>query len=135
VRYNVASIKIQKRGIAMVGFSASTRQNGGVTIVDVRGRFTLMEGQALHDLLADLFREGHRKVVLNFAEVSYLDSSGIGQLVRALYSAQRQDAELRIIEFNGRVRDVLKLTNLHEMLPDYPNEDAALSSFSSGNCD
>jgi anti-sigma B factor antagonist len=117
----------------MVGFSARTRQNDGITIVDVRGRFTLTEGQALHDLLADLFREGRRKVLLNFAEVAYLDSSGIGQLVRALYTAQRQDAQLKIMEFSARVREVLKLTNLHEMLAEYPNEDAALRSFSDGN--
>lgn len=113
----------------MAGFSASTRQNNGVTIVDVRGRFTLTEGQALHDLLADLFAEGRRKVLLNFAEVAYLDSSGIGQLVRALYTAQRQGAQLRIVEFSPRVREVLKLTNLHEMLADYPDETEALHSF------
>ncbi len=101
--------------------------------MDVRGRFTLTEGQALHDLLADLFREGRRKVLLNFADVAYLDSSGIGQLVRALYTAQRQDAELKIADFNPRVHEVLKLTNLHEMLSDYPDEDAALRSFSSEN--
>lgn len=117
----------------MVGFSARTRQSGKVTIVDVRGRFTLMEGQALHDLLADLFRDGQRQVLLNFSDVAYLDSSGIGQLVRALYTAQRQEAELKIIEFNPRVREVLKLTNLHEMLGEYPSEDAALRSFLQGN--
>ena len=117
----------------MVGFSARTRQSGSVTIVDVRGRFTLMEGQALHDLLADLFCEGLRKVLLNFSDVAYLDSSGIGQLVRALYTAQRHDADLKIVEFNSRVREVLKLTNLHEMLGEYPNEDAALLSFLQDN--
>ena len=117
----------------MAGFSVSTRQSGGVTIVDVRGRFTLMEGQALHDLLADLFHDGRRKVLLNFAGVAYLDSSGIGQIVRALYTARRQDAELKIVEFSPHVREVLKLTHLHDMLAEYPDEAGALRSFSNSN--
>ena len=65
-----------------MGFSASTRQLGNVTVVDVRGRFTLIEGQAVHELLMDLFEDGRKCVLLNFRDVSYLDSSGIGQLIR-----------------------------------------------------
>ena len=69
---------LQPRG-PLVGFSASTRQLGNVTIVDVRGRFTLIEGEAVHELLMDLFEDGRRRVLLNFRDVTYLDSSGIGQ--------------------------------------------------------
>ena len=63
-----------------MGFSASTRQLGNVTVVDVRGRFTLIEGQAVHELLMDLFEDGRKRVLLNFRDVSYLDSSGIGAI-------------------------------------------------------
>jgi anti-sigma B factor antagonist len=114
-----------------LGFSASTRQLGDVTIVDVRGRFTLIEGEAIHELLEDLFREGRRRLLLNFRDVSYLDSSGVGQLVRALYSARRNGAELKAVDLSPRSREVLRLTNLHTVFADFPDEQTALRSFSS----
>jgi len=114
-----------------LGFSASTRQLGDVTIIDVRGRFTLIEGEAIHELLEDLFREGRRRLLLNFREVSYLDSSGVGQLVRALYSARRNGAELKAVELSPRSREVLRLTNLHTVFADFPDEQTALRSFAS----
>jgi anti-sigma B factor antagonist len=114
-----------------LGFSASTRQFGSVTVVDVRGRFTLIEGEAVHDLLLDLFHEGRTKVLLNFRDVSYLDSSGIGQLVRALYSARKNGADLRAVDLNARVQEILRLTNLHAVFSDFPDEQTAVRSFSS----
>ena len=68
---------------------------GEVTVIDVRGRFTLIEGEAIHELLVDLFEDGHKRILLNFRDVSYLDSSGVGQLVRALYTAQIGRASCR----------------------------------------
>ncbi len=113
-----------------MGFSASTRQLGDVTIVDVRGRFTLIEGEAIHELLVDLFHDGRRKLLLNFRDVSYLDSSGLGQLVRALYTAQKNQAQLKAVDLNPRVQEVLRLTNLHQVVSDYPDEQTAIHSFS-----
>ncbi|MFZ0412857.1 MAG: STAS domain-containing protein [Candidatus Acidiferrales bacterium] len=114
-----------------MGFSASTRQLGEVTIIDVRGRFTLIEGEAVHQLILDLFEDGHRMLLMNFRDVSYLDSSGIGQLVRALYTARKHGADLRAVELNGRAREILRLTNLHTVFSDFPDEPAALRSFTS----
>jgi anti-anti-sigma factor len=113
-----------------LGFSASTRQLGDVTVIDVHGRFTLIEGEAIHELLVDLFQAGRRKLLLNFRDVSYLDSSGLAQLVRALYTAQKNQAQLRAVELNPRVQEVLRLTNLHHVVSDYPDEQAAMHSFS-----
>jgi len=114
-----------------VGFSASTRQLGDVTVVDIRGRFTLIEGEAVHDLLADLFQDGRKKVLLNLRSVSYLDSSGVGQLVRALFTARRHQAELRAVDLSPRAQEILRLANLHSVFTDFPDEQAALRSFSS----
>jgi len=114
-----------------LGFSASTRQLGDVTVVDVRGRFTLIEGEAVHELLVDLFQEGRRRVLLNFHGVSYLDSSGIGQLVRTLYTARKNGAELCAVDLSPRARESLRLTNLHTIFVDYPDEQSALRSFAS----
>lgn len=112
-----------------MGFSASTRQLGEVTIVDVRGRFTLIEGEAIHELLDDLFREGRRRLLLNFREVTYMDSSGVGQLIRALYTARRNGAELKAVDLSPRSREVLRLTNLHTVFADFPDEQTAMRSF------
>jgi anti-sigma B factor antagonist len=73
---------------------------GDVTIVDVRGRFTLIEREAIHDLLLDLFHDGRKRVLPNSRDVSYLDSSGVGELVRGLYSARRNGAELRGVDLS-----------------------------------
>lgn len=112
-----------------MGFSASTRQLGEVTIVDVRGRFTLIEGEAIHELLLDLFHDGRRRIILNFRDVTYLDSSGVGQMIRALYSARRNGAELKAVDLSPRSREVLRLTNLHTVFSDYEDEQSALGSF------
>jgi anti-sigma B factor antagonist len=113
-----------------LGFSASTRQLGEVTVIDVRGRFTLIEGEAVHELLVDLFREGRTRVLLNFRGVTYLDSSGIGQLVRGLYTARKNAAELKAVELEQRAREILRLTNLHTVFADFPDEQTAVRSFS-----
>jgi anti-sigma B factor antagonist len=98
-------------------------------VVDVKGRFTLSEGEALHDLLFDLFRQGRKRVLLNFRDVSYLDSSGVGQLVRALYTARKNNADLRAVELSSRASEILRLTNLHRVFSDFTDESAALQSF------
>ena len=112
-----------------LGFSASTRQFRDIKVVDVRGRFTMIEGEAIHELLVDLFKEGVKKVLLNLREVSYLDSSGVGQLVRSLYTARKYGAELRAVDLSPRAQEVLKLTNLLTVFSDFPDEQTALLSF------
>lgn len=112
-----------------MGFSASTRQLNDITIIDIRGRFTLIEGEAIHDLLVDLFQAGRKRVVLNFQGVNYLDSSGIGQLVRALYTSRKNSAELRAVDLTPRALEILRLSNLHTVFSDFPSEQQALASF------
>jgi anti-sigma B factor antagonist len=112
-----------------LGFSASTRQFGDVTVVDVRGRFTLIEGEAVYDLLLDLIEDGRRKLLLNLRDVTYLDSSGVGQLVRSLKTVQKHGAQLKAVELSPRISEVLQLVNLHQVFADFPDEQAALRSF------
>jgi anti-sigma B factor antagonist len=112
-----------------LGFSASTRQFRDIKVVDVRGRFTLIEGEAIHDLLVDLLKDGVKKVLLNLREVSYLDSSGVGQLVRSLCTARKYGAELRAVDLSPRAQEVLKVTSLLAVFADFPDEQTALLSF------
>jgi anti-sigma B factor antagonist len=113
-----------------LGFSASTRQLGDVTIVDVRGRFTLIEGEAVHGLLVDLFQDGKTKILLNFRDVTYLDSSGVGQLVRSLFTARKNGVQLFAVDLSKRVEEVLRLANLHRVFSDFPDEQTAIRSIS-----
>src|ERR1039458_8666385 len=112
-----------------LGFSASTRQYRDITVVDVRGRFTLIEGEAIHELIADLFRDGRKKVLLNLRDVSYLDSSGLAQLVRALCTARKTGAELKAVDLSLRAAEGLKLTNRTAVFADFPDEQSAIQSF------
>lgn len=112
-----------------MGFGVGTRQFGDVTVIDIRGRFTLIEGEAIHDLLMDLFREGRKKVLLNLQAVTYLDSSGIGQLIRGFWTANKNGAELKAVDLSSRAQEVLQVTNLHTILTDFPDEQGALRSF------
>ena len=114
-----------------LSFSASTRQVGDITIVDVSGRFTLIEGEAVHELLGDLFRDGRKRVLLNLRNVTYLDSSGIGQLVRSVFTARKNDADLRAVDLSNRAQEILRLTNLHTVFTDFSDEQEALRSFQS----
>ena len=112
-------------------FSAKTRQQGSATIIDLRGRLTILEGEALHDLCLDLVRDGRKLIVLNFRHVNYLDSSGIGQLVRSLFAARRHNADICAVDLSARSREILRLANLHTVINDFPDESAALANFSS----
>jgi anti-anti-sigma factor len=111
-------------------FSAHTRQRGNAIIIDLKGRLTLMEGEALHDLCVDLIREGRKVIVLNFRKVDYLDSSGVGQIVRSLYAARRHNANICAVDLSARSRETLRMANLHTVIGDYPDESTALETLS-----
>jgi anti-sigma B factor antagonist len=78
--------------------TASTRLVGGVTIVDLRGRIVLGEGSTgLRDLVQNLVIEGIKRILLNFRDVDYIDSSGLGELVSAFTSLRNQGGELKLL--------------------------------------
>lgn len=111
-------------------FSAKTRQRGSATVIDLRGRLTLTEGEALHDLCLDLIQEGKKLIVLNFRNVEYLDSSGIGQLVRSLFAARRKNADICTVDLGTRSREILRIANLHTVIGDFPDESSAIETIS-----
>ncbi len=82
-----------------MSMKASTRQVDGITIVDLSGRITLGEGSVvLRDTIKDLLGKGQKKILLNLGDVSYIDSSGIGELVSAFTSVRNQGGELKLLE-------------------------------------
>jgi anti-sigma B factor antagonist len=106
------------------------RDVGGVTVVDVAGRVTLGESaMTLRDGLRDLTAKGHKKVLLNLADVSFFDSTGIGVLVAAYATANSAGGHIKLCSLSKRVKDVLLITKLYTVFEVYDDEAGALQSF------
>jgi len=113
-----------------VSMKASTRQIDGVTIVDLSGRITLGEGSViLRDTVKDLLGKGQKKILLNLGDVSYIDSSGIGELVSAFTSVRNQGGELKLLHLTKKVHDLLQITKLYTVFDVKDDEAAAIGAF------
>jgi anti-sigma B factor antagonist len=113
-----------------VSMKASTRQVDGVTIVDLSGRITLGEGSVvLRDTVKDLLGKGQKKILLNLGDVSYIDSSGIGELVSAFTSVRNQGGELKLLHLTKKVHDLLQITKLYTVFDVKDDEAAAIGAF------
>ena len=108
----------------------TTRQVGDVSVVDVSGRITLGEGSSsLRDLMRDLLGKNQRKILLNLGDVSYIDSSGLGELVSAYASGANQGAQIKLLNVQKRVQDLIQITKLYTVFESFTSETAALRSF------
>jgi anti-sigma B factor antagonist len=108
----------------------STREVGGVTIVDIHGQIVLgEESSALRKVLSNLLSEGHKKILLNLADVSYIDSSGLGSLVSAFATIRKQGGELKLLKLTNKVEDVMQITKLYTVFEILDDEAIALQSF------
>ena len=108
----------------------STRQVDGVTIVDLSGRITLGEGSVvLRDTIRDLLSKGSKKLLLNLAEVTYIDSSGIGELVSAFTTVRNQGGELKLLNLTKKVHDLLQITKLYTVFDVKDDEASAIASY------
>ena len=108
----------------------STRQVDGVTIVDLSGRITLGEGSVvLRDTIRDLLGKGDKKLLLNLGDVSYIDSSGIGELVSAYTTVRNQGGELKLLNLTKKVHDLLQITKLYTVFDIKDDEATAIKAF------
>lgn len=113
-----------------VKMEATTRQLEGVTIVDVVGRITLGEGNVvIREIVRDLLEKGNRKIILNLGRVDYVDSSGVGELVRTYTTIRNQGGQLNLVNLSKRVQELLQMTRLHMVLPIAADEASAIKSF------
>jgi anti-sigma B factor antagonist len=113
-----------------VSVKLSTRQVGDVTVVDVAGRITLGEGSsALRDMLRDMVTKDQKKILLNLGEVSYIDSSGIGELVSGFTTVTNSGGQLKLLNLNKRVKDLLQITKLYTVFDVHEDEAGAIRSF------
>ncbi len=107
------------------------RTVGDVMVLDVKGKITLGEGdELLKDKVNSLINQGQRKIVLNLADVPYLDSAGLGEVVRAYTTVSRQGGALKLLNLTKRITDLLAITKLLTVFETYDTEQEAVQSFS-----
>jgi anti-sigma B factor antagonist len=113
-----------------VSVKLSTRQVGDVSVVDVAGRITLGEGSsALRETLRDMVSKNQKKILLNLGDVSYIDSSGIGELVSGFTTVTNSGGQLKLLNLNKRVKDLLQITKLYTVFDVHDDEAGAIRSF------
>src|SRR4051812_41437451 len=101
----------------------ATRQVGDVTVIDVSGRITLGEGSStLRDALHELVKNNHKDILLNLKDVSYIDSSGIGELVSAYTTITNAGGHLKLLGLTHRVKDLLQITKLYTVFDVHEDE-------------
>ncbi len=118
----------------------SIRQTGDVTILDLSGRLSLAEavafgpgsGVVLGETVRELAKKGQKKILLNLVGVTYVDSSGIGQLVGALTTVRNHGGDLKLLNLTSHVRELLKTTKLDTIFDVKDDEATAIQSFAKG---
>jgi anti-sigma B factor antagonist len=115
----------------VVGLQISIRKSGDVTIVDLRGRSTIDDGESesLSNQLQKLVANGVRKLLLNLADLAKVDSSGVAIIVRTFVSLKREGGDLKLLSPSGLVLEVLTVFRLISTIPTFKNEAEALASF------
>ena len=113
-----------------MSLQASSREIGGVIVIDLDGRITLGDGSALlRDLIHEHLDKGHKKLVLNLAAISYLDSTGLGEMVSGYRLVKSQGGELKLLNLNKKVSDLLQVTKLYTVFDIHNDETEAVTSF------
>ena len=103
----------------------------GVTILDLKGKITLGEGdEALKDKINSLLLQERKRILLNLADVPYIDSAGLGEIVRTYTTVSRQGGQLKLVNLTKRITDLLSITKLLTVFEAFESETEALKSYS-----
>ena len=107
------------------------RDVNGVTVLDLKGKITLGDGdEALKDKINSLVLQNKRRILLNLAEVPYIDSAGLGEVVRTYTTVSRQGGQLKLVNLTKRITDLLAITKLLTVFETFDSEADALKTFS-----
>ncbi len=113
-----------------MSMKATARQVDSVTVIDVSGRITLGEGcTQLRQLIRDQLGKGDKHILVNLADVTYIDSSGIGELVSAFTAVSNQGGQLKLLNLTKKVHDLLQITKLYTVFDVHDDEAKAIGSF------
>ena len=104
---------------------------GEVTILDLKGKITLGEGdEVLKDKINSLILQNRKRILLNLADVPYIDSAGLGEIVRTYTTVSRQGGQLKLVNLTKRITDLLSITKLLTVFETFETEQDALKSYS-----
>lgn len=110
--------------------TVNIRQNGAVSVVEVGGKITLGDGSVVvRETVKKLLADGNKFIVLDLGGVSYIDSSGIGELVSAFTTVSNGGGRLKLLNLTKRVQDLLQITKLYTVFEVFDDEAAAIGSF------
>lgn len=113
-----------------MSLEASVRYAGDIAILDLAGRIVLNDGSAtMREAIAKLRETGSTKIILNLAGVSFMDSSGLGELASAFSATNKVGGQLKLVNIPARIMDLLRITKLDTVLTSFPSEPDALASF------
>jgi anti-sigma B factor antagonist len=106
------------------------RNVGDVTVLDLKGKMLIGEGdELLREKINDLVEGGKNKILLNLAEVPYVDSAGLGEIVRCYTTVSRSSGQLKLMNLTKRLEDLMSITKLLTVFDTYDNEETALKSY------
>jgi anti-sigma B factor antagonist len=108
----------------------SIRKAADVSIIEIEGKIVLDEGDVeIKQAVDDLIKRGGKKIILNLAGVPYLDSAGLGEIIRCFTSVRKSGGNLKLLSLNKRIIDLLTITQLINVFDWYNDEAAAVASF------
>jgi len=114
----------------MAQLTINQRQAGDVTILDLSGRITIGEGSVqLREAVKELLGSGNKKILLNLGNVSYVDSSGIGELVSSYTTTSNQGGQLKLLNLGKKIKDLLMITKLLTVFQTFEDEQQAVGSY------
>jgi anti-sigma B factor antagonist len=117
-----------------MSLSAKTRQSSGVSIIDLEGRITLGEATGLlRDTVKTVLAEGHKNILLNLGQVSYIDSAGLGELVGCSTTVRNAGGRLKLMQLQKKISDLMQITKLHTVFEVIDDEAKAVASFASAD--
>jgi anti-sigma B factor antagonist len=113
-----------------MSLTINVRETADATILDLSGRLGLGEALAeLRDSIREALSGDQKNILLNLAEVSYIDSSGLGQLIGSYATVTNRGGQMKLLNLQKRVNDLMQVTKLVTVFETYTNEEAALRSF------
>jgi anti-sigma B factor antagonist len=113
-----------------INFKVTSREIGDVTVLDLDGRITFGEGgAALRDAIREKLSNGKSKILINLAGTNYMDTSGLGELVRGYRAVKGQGGELKLLNLSKKVTELLQITKLYTIFDIHTDESQAVASF------
>lgn len=108
----------------------SKREVQGVTIIDLVGKITIGEGDTtLRDIVTEIMEKDKKKIIFNLGKIKYMDSAGIGELIRSYTTVKNSGGDLKLLNLTKKIKDLLTITKLITIFNDFTNEDEAVQSF------